>query len=289
MAEAPWDHPADNDVHHAMNHLDLTGASGYSMPLGASLYPPPPYHYKGALQAWASYEGYGDEVRSLLPPGVEPAGDPPLLQAWVNWYPWSMFGPYHEAYIMVEVTLDGDTYWYQPVIFTDSEVPLTAGREIWGYAKKLAVMSWDPGGSQLGGALGEQLLFTVERPAGKRIMTFTMSVDRQAGPDEFDAHPVLSTRYLPASDPSRSPAAAELVSLDVEGTTHSSPGLGLDFWAGRASVVMDSPSEVDPWFRLRPRRLLGGWTHRADFSLPLGRVVKDYLEEGAPVPLPTNA
>jgi hypothetical protein len=92
--------------------------------------------------------------------------------------------------------------------------------------------------------------------------------------------PVLSLRYLPPSDPKRPPAAAELVRLDVLGAMHESPGLGHVLWAGRASVTMDSPSEVDPWHLLAPHRILTGHVQTTDFSLPLGTVVKDYIAEG---------
>ena len=61
---------------------------------------------------------------------------------------------------------------YQPVIFTDSVAPLAAGREIWGFAK----------------------LFTVERPLGKRIMTFTLSVDCQG---RSKMHPVAPIENAP--------------------------------------------------------------------------------------------
>lgn len=261
--------------------LELTGGDGFAMPLGASLYPPPPYHFKAAQQAWVTYEGDPEQVRRLLPPGVEPDSDPPVVQTWVCWYPWSSFGPYHEAYMMVRVVVDGVRYWYQPVIFTDNEAPLAAGREIWGFAKKLAVMRWDWGGAAGGGTRGEQLLFTAERPAGKRILTLALSVDRLAQAEENESLPVLSFRHLPPSAVGRPPAASELVRLDVAGAYHESPGLGIDFWAGRGSVTMDSPSEVDPWHLLAPAgRVLGGFTHTVDFSLPLGTVVKDYVAEG---------
>jgi acetoacetate decarboxylase len=252
--------------------LDLKGASGFSMPLGASLYPVPPHHFHGARQAWASYEADGGSVRSLLPPGVEPDSEPPICQLWVCDYPSTSFGPYLEAFIMVRVRLGGERYWYQPVIFTNREPALAAGREIWGFAKKLADMSWRE--------QAEQIVFTIERPRGKRIATFTLTRDRIAAVEEIEGLPVLSLRYLPPSDPKRPPAAAELVRLDVIGAMHESPGLGKLLWAGRPSVTMDSPSTVDPWYLLAPRRILAGYVQTTDFTLPLGTVVKDYVAEG---------
>ena len=252
--------------------LDLKGKSGFSMPLGASLYPDPPHHFHGARQAWANYEADGSGVRSMLPPGVEPDSDPPLCQLWVCDYPSTTFGPYLEAFIMVRVRVDGVRYWYQPVIFTNREPALAAGREIWGFAKKLAELDWREE--------AEQIVFTIERPRGKRIATFAMTRDRIASVDEIEGLPVLSLRYLPPSAPERPPAAAELVRLDVIGAMHESPGLGKVLWAGRPSVTMDSPSTADPWYLLAPRRILAGYVQTTDFSLPLGAVVKDYLEEG---------
>ena len=252
--------------------LDLNGRSGFSMPLGGSLYPAPPHHFHGARQAWATYESDGDKVQSMLPPGVEPDSDPPICQLWVCDYPSTTFGPYLEAFIMVRVRVDGVRYWYQPVIFTNREPALAAGREIWGFAKKLADMEWREE--------AEQIIFTIERPRGKRIATFAMTRDRIAKADEVEGLPVLSLRYLPPSDPKRPPAAAELVRLDPTGAMHESPGLGPLLWAGRPSVTMDLPSEVDPWHLLAPLKILTGHVHTTDFSLPLGEVVKDYLAEG---------
>jgi acetoacetate decarboxylase len=252
--------------------LDLKGASGFSMPLGASLYPVPPHHFHAARQAWATYEADNASVRSMLPPDVEPDSEPPICQLWVCDYPSTSFGPYLEAFIMVRVRLSGERYWYQPVIFTDREPALAAGREIWGFAKKLAAMDWREE--------AEQIVFTIERPRGKRIATFAMTRDRIAAVEEIEGLPVLSLRYIPPSDPKRPPAAVELVRLDVIGAMHESPGLGKVLWAGRPSVTMDSPSTVDPWYLLAPRRLLVGYVQTTDFSLPLGTVVKDYVAEG---------
>jgi acetoacetate decarboxylase len=252
--------------------LHLNGASGFSMPLGASLYPAPPHHFHAARQAWATYESDAASVARMLPPGVEADSDPPICQLWVCDYPSTTFGPYLEAFIMVRARVDGIRYWYQPVIFTNREPALAAGREIWGFAKKLAVMDWREE--------ADQIVFTIERPAGKRIATFNLTRDRLAKAEEVEGLPVLSLRYLPQSDPARLPAAAELVRLDVSGALHESPGLGPVFWAGRASVTMDSPSTVDPWHLLRPNRILTGHVHTTDFTLPLGTVVKDYIAEG---------
>ena len=79
--------------------------------------------FRGAKRAFATYEADTERVSTLLPPGVEPDSDPVVCQAWVCWYPWSVFGEFLEAYIFVRVSADGIRYWFQPLIFTDSGAP----------------------------------------------------------------------------------------------------------------------------------------------------------------------
>jgi len=253
-------------------------AASYSLPIGAGgMYPPPPYRYRGVEDVWVAYEAEPAKVDSLLPPGVTAADEVPVCIAWTRWVPFSTFGPYHESYVMVRATLDGETYIYQPFIFTDNEIPLGAGREIWGYAKKLAVMERSWGGA--GSTFGEQMLFTVERPKGQRLMTVAFAPDRLADPAELEDLPVLSTRLIPNCEPGKPPSVAELVRLDVEATIHRAADGTHKLWAGRASLTMDAESQVDPWYLLRPTRVLAGYFGVFDFDLPHGRKVRDYLED----------
>lgn len=241
------------------------------------MYPRPPYIYRGVEDIFISYEADADRVESLLPPGVIAADDPPVCIAWGRWVSFSTFGPYHEAYTMVRAEFEGQTYLYQPFIFTDNEIPLGAGREIWGYAKKLAVMQRSSGGA--GTPYGEQMVFTVDRPPGKRIMTMTIACDELADPTELEDLPVLSTRLIPNSQEGTAPSVAELVRLDVKAPIHTSADGMPKLWSGRASVTMDSPSAVDPWYLVAPSRILNGWFGVFDFDLPHGTVVHNYLED----------
>ena len=213
----------------------------------------------------------------MLPPGVEPDAEVPVCHAMVCWYPWTTFGPYHEAWICVRVLVDGVRYWYMPVIYTDNEAPLAAGREIWGYPKKLALLDWDWGGAEHGGVLGEQLVFTADRPASQRIMTYTFAPERLAEPDELTVLPFLSLRHLPASEPGRRAAASELVALDVVSSLYTGADGRHELYAGRGSVTFPSRSTTDPWHRFAAGTVLSAVWASVDFALPLGRVVKDYL------------
>jgi acetoacetate decarboxylase len=254
-----------------------TFARSFSQPVGSGgLYPRPPYLYRGVEDCFVVYEADPEGVAALLPPGVSAADKVPTCIAWARWVPFSTFGPYHEAYLMIRASLDDETYLYQPFIFTDNEVPLAAGREIWGFAKKLAVLRRHWGGSQ--SPYGEQMLFTVQRPLGLPIMTVSMTCDRIADPALLDDYPVLSTRLIPNCEEDKPPSVAELVRLDVAATVHKAPDGSPKLWEGRASLAMPTVSTVDPWHLLAPRRVVAAYFGVYDFDLGYGRVVHDYLD-----------
>lgn len=249
----------------------------FSMPLNGSMYEKPPYVYRAVQDLIITYEAETDAVCHLLPPHVEPADDPVICAAWARWVPFSAFGPYHEAYVMVRAVVDGIHYLYQPVILVDSEIPLGAGREIWGYAKKLA--HFERGWGDNGPPYGEQLLFTVDRPRGQRLMTASLICDRKAAPQELGEDlPVLSCRVIPSAESAERPSVAELVRLDVDAHIHKSADGSHELYAGRAHLEFKGGA-ADPWHLLAPKRILGGFFTLLDFDLGFGKVIHDYLDD----------
>lgn len=248
-----------------------------SMPVAAPLYPPPPYQFRGARQTWVVYEADADAFTHLLPAIVRPDSDPAVCAAWACHYPTSTFGPYLEAYLVVRVAVAGERFWYQPVIVTDAEAPMAAGRELWGYGKKLARLTWS--GTDSGGAGTEQLVMVVERPHGVRLMTLSVQPERLLPADEArslgtaEMLPTLSHRLLPASSAGEPPLVDELVAVDVRPRGHRGADGQLELWRGRGAVELGSGSAADPWHVFRPVRVLDAFSSTTDFTLPLGRVV----------------
>ena len=74
---------------------------------------------------------------------------------------------------------------------------MAAGRELWGWPKKLADCRFEAGGSGPGDRDG--ILFTTERPAGKRLLTVTMTPERPATMEDVGATPHLTLRYIPGA------------------------------------------------------------------------------------------
>lgn len=252
-----------------------TPVTGFSMPVAAPLYPEPPYEFRRARQTWVTYEADADRLAAMLPLGVLPDSDPAVCAAWACHYPESTFGPYLEAYVVVRVEVGDERFWYQPVIVTDSEAPLAAGRELWGYGKKLAHLTWtDP---SHGAAGTEQWTMTVERPRGVRLLTLTMAPQRLVPPDELrglpaaELLPTLSHRVVPAIE-GGNPMADDLVAVDVRPRTHRGADGRPEIWRGVGAVELHSTA-ADPWGAFRPVRVLDAFSATSDFTLPRGRIV----------------
>jgi acetoacetate decarboxylase len=239
------------------------------MPTAAPLYPPPPYEFRRARQTWVVYEADPTSIAPLLPQGVEIDGSTAVCAAWACHYPVSTFGPYLEAYVVVRVVVGGERFWYQPVIVTDAEAPMAAGREVWGYGKKLAHLAWS--GQDAGGPGTEQLVMTVERPAGVRLMTLTMCPDRlidgheMASLETAEMLPTLSQRVLPG-------VGDELIAVDVRPKSYRGAAGRLELWRGRGHVELHGTA-ADPWHAFRPTRVLDAFSACTDFVLPAGRAV----------------
>jgi acetoacetate decarboxylase len=251
---------------------------GYALPVSGGFYPQPPYLYRGATAVIASYEADPARIAGLLPPGVTPLEDPPVCLAWVVHYPFSTLGVYNEAIMLIRVSFEGEPYTFCPFIYVDNDAALACGRELWGFPKKFASMGYAR--PEAGSPFGEQLMFTVERPAGKRLLTVTMNPERPAVPGEVSFLPALTLRRVPNSRLGAGlPSICELIRTDYSAAPVISAAGTPELWAGRCSVTMDSASEFDPLYTMAPVRTLGALYAVADITLPLGTPVRDYLAE----------
>jgi acetoacetate decarboxylase len=251
--------------------------AGFDAPVTGPLYPHPPYYYRDAQVVLGIYQADSERVARHLPPGVLPASDPATCIAWVCHYPFTTFGSYNEAIMLVQVEFEGETHLFCPFIYLDSDAPMAAGRELWGWPKKLAHCGQENSGPGPGDREG--LCFAVERPAGKRLLTVTMTPERPATMEDVGATPHLTLRYIPGAEAGSAPSVCELIRTEPETAPRLAADGSPEIWTGRCQVSVDSPSASDPLQDLAPTAMLGGIYGVFDWTLPQGRVVKDYLAE----------
>jgi acetoacetate decarboxylase len=181
----------------------------------------------------------------------------------VVYYPFSTFGPYHEAILGVECLWQGAPRFYIAHIAVTTVPPLVAGREIWGYPKKLAHIELEQEDEFLRG--------TVERPAGVRLVTVAARLERPLPVSRGGGGGgTLSLRVIPSVEEGMPPALAQLIEVpSMDTQTHEA-------WSGSATLHYDTASALDPWNCLPVRQVLGAAYSRYDFVLPYGRIVHTY-------------
>jgi acetoacetate decarboxylase len=233
---------------------------GYSMPIDGSYYQSPPFYYRDARSLSVLFETDTDAAADLLPEGLD-LPLPAVATMFIGHYPFSTFGPYHEAILGISCLWQGQPALYMPQLATTTTPPLAAGREIWGYPKKIAhidLLEQD-----------EMLVGILERPKGTRLVTAMMRRERPTR-HVPGIRVSISLRLIPNPEEGKPPSLAQLILTEMkEGVLHEA-------WEGPGYLSFDARSELDPWHRLPVRRVLRAYYVRADSTLPGGRVIKEY-------------
>lgn len=229
-----------------------------SMPVSASLYPEPPYHYTNAEMVVILYSVDRDQVAEIIPAPLKVSRSP-LVFAFVAWYPETTIGPYFEAATLIQARLkqeDGKKVegFYCNSMFVDSDHALAAGREIWGYPKKFAEMSVKKSGNKIIGLLRRKnidvMKITIEDPSNELTYfpnAYTLTMKQILKPDGSG----LEIQDIVATDFQIKP-----VNLNV----------------GNATIEFGK-SENDPLYILEPKALMQGVYGIANLFLPYGEVV----------------
>jgi acetoacetate decarboxylase len=247
----------------------------FSMPPHAPLYLRPPAHYMNVSAIVGVAYGDPGGVSDVVPSDLELAtlgGDKPLVVIFHAHYPFSsLYGSYSEVIIAPVVLHEDRPHLYVAYIYVDNDSALTAGREIWGFPKKLAHMELR--------LVGEYVEATLERPRGTRLITTQVMLERRAKLSELDQlglgnAPTLLLKVIPSPDAESKPMI-QLVGVE----TRITPRVGADgepeLWSGRFMVELGR-SMADPLYRLGPLEPITAYYGRFDMTLPPGRVIKAY-------------
>jgi acetoacetate decarboxylase len=175
----------------------------------------------------------------------------------VGKYPTSPFGPYLEALQMVACQYQGTSLLYMARMFVTSDAAMAAGREIWGFPKKLGHIELEV----TNGAIHA----VVERPAGVQICEVTAQVGVTLDPKSLPPAPLAATlRMLPAPALAASPEVVELVTM---------PATPFDaVWNATNWSCVFGQSADDPWQSLPVAAQIAATYTKTAFTLGDGTV-----------------
>ena len=244
-----------------MNKADIV-SKAFSMPLAAPAYPPGPYRFVNREFFVISYETDLDALRAVVPEPLE-VKDPIVNYEFIRMPDSNGFGCYTETGQVIPVTFQGEAGSYVHAMYLDDMSPIAAGRELWGFPKKMATVSLDVCTETLVGRLSYDGVEVVVGTMGYKY--FPMDQQKCA---KALAAPGFLLKIMPHVDGSL--RICELVRYRLQDigvkSAWSGPG-GLQFFSHALAPVMDLPI----------KKILSASHVLTDLTLPYGEVVHDYL------------
>jgi acetoacetate decarboxylase len=241
-------------------HLNL-GNAGYSMPADAPAYQRPPFYYRNTRSIAVAFETDLEPALEALPAPLA-LSDPATAILSFYEYPWTTFGPYNEAILSLLVEHNRRPMNYIMHIAVTTEPPMLAGREIWGFPKKLAQIEFKNDRDMICG--------TLERPAGIRLASAIVRPERPAANGHSAAPSPVSMRLIPSPEENGRPSCADLIETLAEVRV-------IEAWTGVGSIAFAESSRLDPWNRLPVKRVVQATYMLSEMTLGFGKVI-DHLE-----------
>lgn len=235
----------------------------FAMPLTAPAYPPGPYRFYGREFLIITYRTDRDKLRELVPEPLEPVSD--LVKFEFIRMPNSTgFGDYTEAGQVIPVTLDGRAGNYTLCMFLNDHPPIAAGRELWGFPKKLAGPTLRTETDTLVGTLDYGPV---------RVATGTMGYKHKEADAESILRELAAPNFLLKIIPhvDGSPRICELVEYHLEDIQMRG------VWSGPGALSLNAHA-LAPVAELPVLEVVSTVHLVADLTLGLGKVVVDYLE-----------
>lgn len=205
------------------------------------------------------YETDADAAAELIPEQLS-LTDPPMASLYLNEYPWSTLGSYGEAVLGVNVLYDDRSIQYLSHLILDSDVPILAGREIYGFPKKMGFIKF----------IREEDLIAayVERPKGIRICSGIIRPEQPLGPvPDGTALEVCGLRIVPSPEKGKDYSLVELIQTDM--ILNSA-----EMWTGPGNCHFTGASVLDPWHKLPVKNILAATYTICDFILQEGRILE---------------
>lgn len=244
-----------------MNEKDVI-KNAFNMPLMSPSYPRGPYRFINREYLTITYESDFDLIRAVVPEPLEVL-EPIVKFEFMRMPDSTGFGDYTEAGQVIPVRYKGKTGGYTVDMYLDDLPPIVAGREIWGFPKKLAKPELQ--------VAQETLIGTLDY-GPCRVATATMGYKYETLDPQKIAKAMQSPNYLLKIIPhvDGSTRICELVEyylddLNVKGA-----------WQGPAQLEL-AQHALAPVASLPIRRIVNAVHCITDLTLPYGRVVHDYL------------
>jgi acetoacetate decarboxylase len=232
------------------------------MPFTSPAFPPGPYRFANREFFIVTYRTDPAALKAVIPAPLEYI-EPLVKYEFIRMPDSTGFGDYTESGQVIPVRYEGKNGGYVHAMFLDDESPIAAGRELWGFPKKLASPKL---------SVEKDTLLGVLRYGPVPVAIATMGYKHRA----LDPAPILDSltapnfllKIIPHVD--GTPRICELVRYCCEDVTVKGA------WSGPAALELFHHA-LAPVAALPVLDIVSGVHILSDLTLGLGTVVHDYL------------
>jgi acetoacetate decarboxylase len=231
------------------------------MPALSGLYGRPPFEYREAKQMTVVFQTDPDVLRELVPAPLVPNEDAAMLLS-SSEFLCTAFGRYREAHLLTHATFEGRLVNFSIYLILDSDVATGAGREIWGFAKKMGRLSLD---------MKDDVVSTTVERGGCEIIKAAVHLAELGTEEDLGGTPEwITRRFIPNVSLSAPPDIDQLTSTTLTNVVTN------DVYKGAATLSFGS-SPADRLEEIPIKEVTGGFYFDYQFTLNDGEVVHDYL------------
>jgi acetoacetate decarboxylase len=234
----------------------------FAMPPTSPAFPAGPYRFVDREYFIIKYRTDMDALRRVVPEPLEIV-EPVVNYEFIRMPDSTGFGDYTESGQVIPVRFRGQAGSYTHQMFLNDHSPIAAGRELWGFPKKLAQPTLSVETDTLVGTLDYGSIRIATGTMGYKHRTLSLATEAKAM-----GAPNFLLKIIPHVD--GGPRVCELVQYHLEDVTVKGA------WTGPAALQL-SPHALAPVAELPVLEVLSAKHLVADLTLGLGRVVYDYL------------
>ena len=248
---------------------DQVREHAFAMPLTNLSFPRPPYRFYNREYIIISYRTDPAALAAVVPEPLQVA-EPIVKYEFIRMPDSTGFGDYTESGQVIPVTYNGEHGSYVHSMYLDDDAPISGGRELWGFPKKLANPKIVHEGGVIVGTLHYGSLLCAAGTMGYKhnILDATAT---EALTRSLQA-PSYLLKIIPHVD--ATPRILELVSYRLEDVQVKGA------WASPAALQLYQHVIADV-AKLPVLEVVSALHFVADLTLGLGEVVHDYLAHPA--------
>ncbi len=238
---------------------------GYSIPSTAPLYQRPPYEYRDCWWMSIMFKTTPEVLRELVPEPLKPNEDS-VMMAMLGTPRAAGVGSYHEVLILVPASFEDMSGTYVAYQYSDRDIRLGSGREIYGWPKKEARFSVVEKDGMV--------RMVVERGDIEIIKASVVLGDLVKEPEKL-APPeprYFNLKIIPSVKQGAPPDVQQLTSTTLENLRVNKA------FVGNATLEFGM-SPADPLHRIKVKQILAGYYLQNECDLTYGNVLYDYLAE----------